>query len=48
MDRITTGISVGHPDDPQEIADAVVWLCSEDASYVMGQPIVIDGGLLAQ
>ncbi|MFC5136496.1 MULTISPECIES: SDR family oxidoreductase [Haloferacaceae] len=38
----------GRLGDSQETADAVVWLCSEDASYVMGQPIVIDGGLLAQ
>ncbi|WP_277750261.1 hypothetical protein [Halorubrum amylolyticum] len=30
------------------MADTVVWLCSEDASYVMGQPIIIDGGLLTQ
>ena len=48
MDRITAAIPAGRLGDPREIADTVVWLCSEDASYVMGQPIVVDGGLLAQ
>ena len=48
MDRITAGIPAGRLGEPQEIADTVVWLCSEDASYVMGQPIIVDGGLLAQ
>ncbi len=48
MDRITAGIPIGRLGDPREIADTVVWLCSEESSYVMGQPIVVDGGLLAQ
>jgi NAD(P)-dependent dehydrogenase (short-subunit alcohol dehydrogenase family) len=29
---------------PQEIADAVLWLCSDAASYVTGQSISVDGG----
>jgi len=48
MDRITAGIPADRLGDPQEIANTVVWLCSEEASYVMGQPIIVDGGLLAQ
>lgn len=33
---------------PSEIADAVVWLCSDQSSYVVGANIVIDGGFTIQ
>ena len=32
---------------PNEVAAAVVWLCSDDAAFVTGTTLVIDGGKLA-
>jgi NAD(P)-dependent dehydrogenase (short-subunit alcohol dehydrogenase family) len=29
---------------PEEIAEAVVWLCSDAATFVVGHALVIDGG----
>jgi 3-oxoacyl-[acyl-carrier protein] reductase len=31
--------------EPKEIADVIVWLASERASYVTGQTILADGGI---
>ena len=30
---------------PSDIAHAALWLCSDDASFVTGHPLVVDGGL---
>ena len=33
---------------PEEIGEAVAWLCSDRASYVTGIPMPVDGGAIAQ
>ncbi len=39
---------VGRVGQPEEIAEAVVWLCSEAASFVTGHAMAVDGGYVAQ
>ncbi len=39
---------IGRIGQPEEIAEAVVWLCSDKASFVTGHNMVIDGGYTAQ
>jgi NAD(P)-dependent dehydrogenase (short-subunit alcohol dehydrogenase family) len=38
---------IGRFGKPMEIAEAVVWMCSERASFMTGQSLVLDGGFLA-
>lgn len=39
---------IGRVGKPEEIAEAVVWLCSDKASFVTSQSLPLDGGYVAQ
>lgn len=39
---------IGRLADPEEIAAAVLWLCSDEASFVAGHSLVVDGGYTIQ
>ncbi|MEX5635132.1 SDR family NAD(P)-dependent oxidoreductase [Parafrankia sp. FMc2] len=45
--RLAPTVPLGRVADPQEIANAVLWLASEESSYVVGHDHVIDGGATA-
>jgi len=46
-DQITTRTPLGRFGEPDEIAEMVVWLCSDRASYVTGAAYAVDGGWTA-
>ena len=39
---------IGRMGRPEEIAEVVLWLCSDKASFVTGHTLVADGGLTAR
>lgn len=47
LDRIASRQPMGRGGTPEEVAEMVVFLCSDGASFINGSTIVIDGGLTA-
>jgi NAD(P)-dependent dehydrogenase (short-subunit alcohol dehydrogenase family) len=48
MARIIAREPIGRVGQPEEVAEAVVWLCSDAASFVTGHTMTVDGGYVAQ
>src|SRR5712675_1380685 len=46
LEAMEKGIPMGRVGRPEEIANVVLWLCSDAASYVTGQSISVDGGFI--
>jgi NAD(P)-dependent dehydrogenase (short-subunit alcohol dehydrogenase family) len=44
-DDIAKHVPIGRAGRPEEIAAAVLWLCSPGASYVVGHALTVDGGM---
>lgn len=38
---------VGRMGQPEEVAEAIVWLCSDSASFITGHALAVDGGWIA-
>jgi NAD(P)-dependent dehydrogenase (short-subunit alcohol dehydrogenase family) len=44
VERLISGIPMRRMAQPEEMAQAVLWLCSDAASYVQGHALPVDGG----
>jgi NAD(P)-dependent dehydrogenase (short-subunit alcohol dehydrogenase family) len=47
-DAMVAAEPIGRIGKPEEIANVVLFLCSEDASFITGLPMPVDGGYVAQ
>jgi len=46
--RMIDAHPIGRFGEPEEVAEAVIWLCSDSASFVTGHIMVVDGGRVAE
>jgi NAD(P)-dependent dehydrogenase (short-subunit alcohol dehydrogenase family) len=46
-DALTNASPMRRMGEPEEIARAIAWLCSDESSYVNGQGLALDGGMTA-
>ena len=46
VDRIVNNSALGRIGTPEEVADAVLFLASEHSSYITGQSLIVDGGII--
>jgi NAD(P)-dependent dehydrogenase (short-subunit alcohol dehydrogenase family) len=47
LDTLIAGVPFGRGAEPEEVAELVLWLASDKASYVTGCAYQVDGGILA-
>lgn len=47
MSAVAAGLPIRRMGRPDEVADAVVWLASDAASFVVGHSLCVDGGFLS-
>jgi NAD(P)-dependent dehydrogenase (short-subunit alcohol dehydrogenase family) len=48
IEQLIAGQPMGRMGKPEEVVNAVLWLCSDASSFVTGQSIAVDGGFVAQ
>ena len=48
VEKAAAGVPMGRVGEPNEVAEAVVWLCSERASFITGHVLPIDGGMMCK
>ena len=48
LDYLTSMHPIGRIADPEEIANAVAWLLSDKATFVLGHTLLVDGGVVSR
>lgn len=48
LEQLASAHPVGRLGTPEEVAELVVFLCSDSASFITGSPFLVDGGYVAQ
>ena len=48
MSQVAAGLPLRRMGKPEEVAEAVLWLASDAASFVVGHVMAVDGGFLSQ
>ena len=46
-ERMRRAIPMGRFGQPEEIAQAILWLCADENSFFTGQALLLDGGMMA-
>lgn len=47
-EMMSRNMSIQRPAQPEEMANAILYLASDEAAYVTGQTLVVDGGMMAR
>jgi NAD(P)-dependent dehydrogenase (short-subunit alcohol dehydrogenase family) len=48
METLKSMHPIGRIAEPEEVANAVVWLLSDKASFVVGHTLLVDGGIVSR
>lgn len=48
METLKSMHQIGSIADPEEIANSLVWLLSDKASFVIGHTLRVDGGIVSR
>jgi NAD(P)-dependent dehydrogenase (short-subunit alcohol dehydrogenase family) len=47
VQTMNSRVPMGRIGEPEEVAAAAIWLCSDEASYITGHALPVDGGIVA-
>jgi NAD(P)-dependent dehydrogenase (short-subunit alcohol dehydrogenase family) len=45
QENLVKKVPLGRAGDPDDVARAAIWLCSDDAAFITGHALSVDGGL---